>query len=115
MLELLGAFGPRERATTGIVTLQKLVEQIFEILFGTLDAVCQPLLAEDTEETLDQVHPQCVCRGVMKSYTRMARQLPAQSSIFVDVQIVRHDGVRGPGSGPRSPPHPRMIDNTCLC
>ena len=39
VLQLFGAFGPGERATGSVVTGQESLEQVLEILLGSLHAV----------------------------------------------------------------------------
>ena len=56
-LQMLGAFGPSEWVAGLVVAGQEAVEKFLEILCGMLDAVRQALLAEDAEETFDEVHP----------------------------------------------------------
>ena len=54
-LQVFGTFGPSEWITGLVVAGEETVQQFLEILLGMLDAVGQPLLAEDAEETFDQV------------------------------------------------------------
>ena len=56
-LQVFGAFGPSEGITGLVVAGKEAVEQFLEILLGMLDAVRQTLLAEDAEETFDEVSP----------------------------------------------------------
>jgi hypothetical protein len=54
-LKVLWAFGPGERITGLVVVREEAVEEFFEILLRALHTVRQPLLAEHTEETLDEI------------------------------------------------------------
>ncbi len=84
-LQLFRAFGPGEGAAVGIVALKKAFEKILEILLRALHAVRQPLLAEDAEEALDEIHPRRVRGCVVKLNSWMAAKPATGSLIFVDV------------------------------
>jgi len=94
-LQVFGAFGPSEWITGLVVAGQEAVEQFLEILLGMLDAVRQTLLAEDAEETFDQVHPRGMRGRVVKVDLRMANQPSPSRLVFVDVQVV-HDHMEFP-------------------
>lgn len=91
VLEFFGSLGPGERLAGVVVAVKKVREEIFEILLGVLHAVRKPLLAQDTEEALDQIDPGCVRGSVVKAHPGMAADPASQSFVFVDVQIIRHD------------------------
>ena len=84
-LQVFGAFGPSEGTTALVVAGQEAVEQFLEILLGMLDAVRQTLLAEDAEETFDQVQPRGMRGRVVKVDLRMANQPSPSRLVFVDV------------------------------
>jgi hypothetical protein len=54
-LQVFGTFGPSEWIAGLVIVGEETVQQLLEILLGMLDAVCQTLLAEEAEETFDQV------------------------------------------------------------
>src|SRR5271157_1712708 len=60
-----------------------------------LDAVRQSLLAEDAEETFDQVHPRGMRGRVVKVDLRLANQPSPSRLVFVDVEVV-HDHMEFP-------------------
>jgi hypothetical protein len=84
-LQVFGAFGPSEGITGLVVAGEEAVEQFLEILLGMLDAVRQTLLAEDTEETFDEVHPRGMRGRVVKVNLRMANQPSPSRLVLVDV------------------------------
>ena len=66
------------------------VEKIFQIPLGVLDALRQRLLAQNTEEALDQIDPSkhaSECNGNVPEYDVSAS---AGLLHFVDVEMVRH-------------------------
>ena len=65
-LQLFGSLGPCEGTAVGVVTGDEMLNEIFQILFGPLNAMCQALLAQDTEETFDQIHPGSMGGSVME-------------------------------------------------
>ena len=94
-LQVFGTFGPSEWITGLVVAGEEAVEQFLEILFGMLDAVRQTLLAEDAEETFDEVNPRGMRGRVVKGDLRMAHQPSPGRLVLVDVQVV-HDHVEFP-------------------
>ena len=94
-LQVLGTFGPSEGITGLVVAGEEAVEQFLEILLRMLDAVRQTLLAEDAEETFDEVHPRGMGGRVVKADLRMANQPSPGRLILVDVEVV-HDHVECP-------------------
>lgn len=84
-LQAFGALGPSEWITALVVAGEEAVEQFLEILLGMLDAVRQTLLAEDTEETFDEVHPRGMRGRVVKVNLRMANQPSPSRLVLVDV------------------------------
>src|ERR1700760_4566990 len=87
-LKLLWAIGPSERITGLVVVGKESAKEFFEILFRSLDAVGQPLLAENTEEAFDEIQPGGMSGGVMKPHLWMAVQPAAGSFILVNVQVI---------------------------
>ena len=87
-LKLLWTFGPGEGITGLVVVGKEAAKEFFEILFRSLNAVSQPLFAENTEEAFNEIQPGGMSRGVMKPNLWMAVQPAAGSSIFMNVQII---------------------------
>jgi hypothetical protein len=84
-LQVCGALGPGEGIAGLVVAGEEAVEEFLEILLGMLDAVRQALLAEDAEETFDEVHPRGMRGGVVKVDWRMATEPSPSRLVLVDV------------------------------
>ena len=84
-LQVFGAFGPSEWIAGLVVAVEEALKEFLEVLFGMLDAVSQALLAEDAEETFDEVHPRGMRGGVVKADLRMATEPSPGCFILVDV------------------------------
>ena len=84
-LQVFGAFGPSEGITGLVVAGEEAVEQFLEVLLGMLAAVRQTLLAEDAEETFDEVHPRGMRGRVVNVDLRMANQPALSRLVLVDV------------------------------
>jgi len=94
-LQVFGAFGPGEGITGLVVAGEEAVEQFLEILLGMLDAVRQTLLAENAEETFDEVYPRGMGGGVVKADLSMSHQPSPGRLVLLDVQLV-YDHVEFP-------------------
>jgi hypothetical protein len=88
---LFGPFGPGEGAAIGVVAGDELLKEFLEILFGSLHAVRQSLLAQDAEEAFDQIQPGSMGRSVVELDSWVAPEPAAGGLILVDVQIIRND------------------------
>ena len=84
-LQVLRAFGPSKGIARFVIAGEEAVEKFFEILLGMLDAVRQTLLAEDAEETFDEVYPRGMRGGVVKADLRMATKPAPSRLVLVDV------------------------------
>ena len=84
-LQAFGAFGPSKWVAGLVVAGQEAVEQFLQVLLGMLDAVRQTLLAEDAEETFDEVHPRGMRGRVVKVDLGMANQPSPSRLVLVDV------------------------------
>src|SRR4051812_19215907 len=90
-LQLFGSLGPCEGTTVGVVRGNELLNKIFEILFGSLNAMCQALFAQNTEEAFDQIHPGSMGGSVMERDEFVAFQPPVGGLVLMNVEIIRHD------------------------
>ena len=89
-LEFLGALRPREGGAGLVVRLEVLQQKAPERVFRAIDALREPLLAQDAEEDLDEIDPGRMRRRVMKMDPGMALKPPAGRGVLVNVQVVEH-------------------------
>ena len=67
------------------------MQQIPQILLGSLNAVRQGLTREDAEEAFNHMHPGGVRGGVVKMHARMLEEPLFGRCVFVDVEVIQDD------------------------